>query len=60
MIERTPDDLLVTTLAMACSFTPSDCQALLESPDTGLRAKLLIGLIEMALLSDNGDAPSRH
>ena len=60
MVDKTPDEALVTILSMCCPFDSTDRQALLESRDTGLRAKLLIGLIEAALLTPEADAPSRH
>lgn len=52
-IEQTPDDRLVTTLAMVCPFEPNEKQALLESPDLAHRCKLIIGLIEAALRHDD-------
>jgi Lon protease-like protein len=52
-IEQTPDDRLVTTLAMVCPFEPNEKQALLESSDLAHRCKLVIGLIEAALRSDD-------
>ncbi len=57
-IERTPDERLVTTLAMVCPFDPAEKQALLESTDLAGRAKLLIGLVETALREDDNGAPS--
>jgi len=58
-IESTPDERLVTSLAMICPFTPSEKQALLEAPDLPERAKLLIALIEMAILdAHDGDGGS--
>lgn len=52
-IEQTPDDRLVTTLAMVCPFEPHEKQALLESADLAHRCKLIIGLIESALRRDD-------
>jgi Lon protease-like protein len=54
-IEASPDERLVTTLAMACPFEPGEKQALLEAKDGTARAQLLATLMEMAALS--GDAP---
>ncbi|WP_188261802.1 LON peptidase substrate-binding domain-containing protein [Azospirillum tabaci] len=55
-IDGTPDERLVTSLAMICPFSPSEKQALLETPDLPERAKLLIALVEMAILdSHEGD-----
>ena len=48
---------------MICPFEPSEKQALLEAPDLSERAKLLIALIEMAILDGReGDGASvpRH
>ena len=52
-IEQTPDDRLVTTLAMVCPFESHEKQALLESADLAHRCKLIIGLIEAALRHDD-------
>lgn len=62
-IETTPDERLVTSLAMICPFEASEKQALLEAPDLRERAKLLIALIEMAILDGHdGDGTTlpRH
>ncbi|CAO3448306.1 Uncharacterized protein, similar to the N-terminal domain of Lon protease [Azospirillum argentinense] len=59
-IDGTPDERLVTSLAMICPFSASEKQALLETPDLPERAKLLIALVEMAILDghegDGGNA----
>jgi uncharacterized protein len=47
-IEKAPGDYLVTSIAMACPFAPSEKQALLEAADPGERARLLTALVEMA------------
>ncbi|HLI10243.1 MAG TPA: LON peptidase substrate-binding domain-containing protein [Alphaproteobacteria bacterium] len=58
-IEGSPDGQLVTTLAMACPFEPSEKQALLESPTLAERGRVITALFEMAALgSKNGEA--RH
>jgi len=60
-IEATLDDRLVITVAMLCPFAPREKQALLEAEDTGKRAELLIGLMEMAVLAGSGtNNPQRH
>ncbi len=59
-VEETPDDILVTSLSMACRFDQADQQALLECRGLGLRAKLLIGLIEAALTDDGKNTNIRH
>ncbi len=61
-IESTPDERLVTSVAMICPFAPPEKQALLEAGSLMERAKLLIALIEMAIL-DGGEgerAAQRH
>jgi len=55
-IERTPDARLVTALAMVCPFDSAEKQALMECPDTGVRAKLMIGFVEQAIRDEFGDA----
>jgi uncharacterized protein len=47
-IEKAPGEYLVTSLAMACPFAPSEKQALLEAIDPDERARLLTTLVEMA------------
>ena len=60
-IKQTPDDRLVTTLAMVCPFEPHEKQALLESADLIHRCKLIIGLIESALRrDDNGGSAAMN
>lgn len=59
-IEQTPDDRLVTSLAMICPFEPSEKQALLEAGDLSARAQLMTTLIEMALLEHKGGDAARH
>ena len=62
-IRDTPDDRLVTSLAMICPFAPSEKQALLECPDANERARVLTALMEMALLGapqGKGSEASRH
>ncbi len=59
-IETSLDERLVNSLAMICPFSPGEKQALLEAPDLAERGKLLIGLIEMAILDAHeggGSAP---
>jgi Lon protease-like protein len=47
-IGKAPGDYLVTSLAMACPFAPSEKQALLEAADPDERGRLLTTLVEMA------------
>ena len=46
-IEELPGTLLVNSLSMVCPLTPAEKQALLESPTTAERARLLMTLVEM-------------
>ena len=62
-IEKAPGEHLVTSIAMACPFAPSEKQALLEAADLEERAKLLIGLVEMAAIKPTAgedDTGTRH
>ncbi len=47
-VEATPDDRLVTTVAMVAPFRPSEKQALLEARGLAERARLLTALVEMS------------
>jgi Lon protease-like protein len=58
-IRNTPDEKLVTTLAMICPFDTAEKQALLECADTASRAQAMIALIEMAAHAPGGDG-ARH
>jgi uncharacterized protein len=49
-IDKAPAEYLVTSLAMACPFAPSEKQALLEAADLDARAELLTALVEMAAI----------
>jgi len=60
VIKDTPDDRLVTSLAMMCPFKDSEKQALLEAPDVGERARIVIALLEMASLDTTGGDKARH
>lgn len=57
-IEATPNDRLITSLAMTCPFGPNERQALLEAADLTARAEMVITLLEMALLDGNGGGGS--
>ena len=54
-IRETPDERLVTSLAMICPFAPAEKQALLEAPDLARRAEVLTALLEMAALETGND-----
>ena len=47
-IENTPDERLLTSLAMICPFEPCEKQALLEAGSLGDRARVMMTLLEMA------------
>jgi uncharacterized protein len=59
-IRATPDERLVSGLSMLCPFEPSEKQAILEADDIEARAKLVVALLEMALLARGNDAPLKH
>ena len=46
-IEKTPVDVLVSALAMACPFHPSEKQSLLETVDVKARSDMITRIIEM-------------
>lgn len=46
-IEKTPTNVLVSALAMACPFHPSEKQSLLETVDAKERSNMIIKIIEM-------------
>lgn len=62
VIDSTPDDKLLTTLAMVCPFAPGEKQALLEADSLPDLANIMQTLIDMALLTGHGrsDHNMRH
>lgn len=54
-IDDSDDEELVNALSMVCPFVPTDKQLLLEASDITQRGKLVIALMNMAVLQ--GDAP---
>ncbi|CAK0777591.1 Peptidase S16 [Azospirillaceae bacterium] len=50
-IEETPDEPLISCLAMICPFDAGEKQALLEAPSMVERFQLLLALLEMAVAS---------
>ena len=54
-VEEADDERLVNMVAMVCPFEPPEKQALLEAEDLDARAKTLIALVEMAVLSTASD-----
>ncbi|GEO38278.1 hypothetical protein GGE65_001947 [Skermanella aerolata] len=60
-VESTPDERLVTSLAMICPFEPSEKQALLECGSLSERASMMVAIIEMSVLDKrSGDTMARH
>src|SRR5260221_10211127 len=60
-ITATPDERLVTSLAMICQFAPSEKQALLEARDLAERSRVMTALVEMAVLAQPASGgPARH
>ena len=57
-ILETPNERLITSLAMICPFEPNEKQALLEAQTLTERARIMIALIEMSVLSRSPQA--RH
>jgi Lon protease-like protein len=58
-IKETPDERLVTSLAMICPFEAREKQALLEAPGLVERAQTMTAILEMAVLEGDGD-PAQH
>jgi len=60
-ITSVPGERLVTSIAMVCPFDPSEKQALLEAPDLGERARLLMTIVEMAVVQPPSEGTgARH
>lgn len=60
-IDETPNDRLITSLAMTCPFNASERQALLEAPDLAERARVMVVLLEMAVaVSTDGESRTDH
>jgi Lon protease-like protein len=59
-IGQTPDERLVTSLAMICPFAPPEKQALLEAGCLSERAKLMMSLLEIAIAGHGADDSPRH
>lgn len=60
VIKETPDDRLVTTLAMVCPFESSEKQALLECDSLKARASMMLALLDMAVAGASGGDHARH
>lgn len=54
-LEAASDRDLITTLAMAAPLSPEEKQALLEAPSLGERARMMIAIFEMAVLTEAGE-----
>jgi Lon protease-like protein len=59
-INDSPDDRLVTTLAMFCPFEPQEKQALLESETLAERTATLVALLEMGAVASTPGEPAKH
>lgn len=59
-IEGAGDAELVAALAMAAPLSAAEKQALLEAPDSDARARMMISLFEMALLTDDDGTMPLH
>lgn len=59
-IKSTSDEKVVATLAMLCPFEASEKQALLEASTLAERGRVIIALMEMALLDQGRERQSRH
>ena len=59
-IGQTPDERLVTSLAMICPFEPPEKQALLEAGCLSDRAKLMMSLLEIAIAGHGDSDRPRH
>jgi Lon protease-like protein len=55
-IENTPDERLLTSLAMICPFEPCEKQALLEANSLADRADIMMTLLEMAAAGEPAGA----
>jgi Lon protease-like protein len=61
VIKDTPNERLVTSVAMSCEFEANEKQALLEAPNLGERARMIMALMEMALMQRGpGSERPRH
>ncbi|MGB0577145.1 MAG: LON peptidase substrate-binding domain-containing protein [Alphaproteobacteria bacterium] len=56
----TPNDKLITSLAMTCPFGPNERQALLEAQTLSSRADIVVTLLEMALMENGGTSDISH
>jgi len=59
-IENTPDERLLTSLAMICPFDACEKQALLEADCLADRAKIMMTLLEIAIAGQGESDQPRH
>jgi Lon protease-like protein len=59
-VDQTPDERLLTSLAMICPFEPSEKQALLEAGCLSDRARLMMGLLEISTAGNGEGDHLRH
>lgn len=59
-IDSSGNEELVNSLAMVCPFDPAEKQALLEAPDLEERSRLVIALMNMAVLWTEADPTTLH
>jgi len=55
-IGETPDERLITSLAMVCPFEPSEKQALLEAKTLQDRARVMTTLVDLAIAASSAGA----
>jgi uncharacterized protein len=56
-VAAAPSAVLVDRLSMICPFQPGEKQALLEAPSLAERARVMLALMEMALLAGQDETP---
>lgn len=59
-IDHASDDLIISSLSMACPFKPIEKQALLEISSLSERCDMMIALMEMASPHLKGETPMLH
>ncbi|GAB4196675.1 MAG: LON peptidase substrate-binding domain-containing protein [Thalassobaculales bacterium] len=59
-VTQSPEERLITSLAMICPFSPLEKQALLEAPDLAARAEAMTALVEMAVAELPGGDGAKH
>jgi len=59
-IDHASDDLIISSLSMACPFDPIEKQALLETATLSQRCDIMIALMEMSSPQFKGRGPMMH